>query len=282
MRNLLAGDAGLASQEQRPRSATTAMVAGGRVNDSVVNIGSDGGGEDGDLNGQRGGGCSGEGRLAKRQRVMTSCYSERGANVVHQQAQVLGTERISPAAGQGNVQGEETRPARGEGEAEESTVWGRRLHEFLPQENVAALEAFERQLLVETEAAEAGAGARVTSQGGASSDQYRDVEGGGEGMSRMCLPLRIVSNMMSAQAPSSRGAARNEGPGLAAASKRKTRVSGARGHNLRQGDSMDAAAAPEILFRIGWASSLRPMLSGNYFVIACFLMSFFRPEKRCR
>ena len=67
------------------------------------------------------------------------------------------------------MQGEETRPARGEGEAEESTVWGRRLHEFLPQESVAALEAFERQLLVETEAAEAGAGARVTSQGGASS-----------------------------------------------------------------------------------------------------------------
>lgn len=59
------------TQEQGPRSDATAMVAGGLVSDSIVNIGSDEGGEDG--------------RLAKRQRVETPCNSERGANVVHQQ-----------------------------------------------------------------------------------------------------------------------------------------------------------------------------------------------------
>ena len=284
MRNLLTGNAGLASQEQGPRSDATAMVAGGLVSDSIVNIGSDEGGEDG--------------RLAKRQRVETPCNSERGANVVHQQGHTLGSERISPAVEQGDVQIEDTRLARGEGNAEESAVWGRRLHEFLSQESVPALEVFEGQLLEEDVATEAASEAGPASQGRQSSDQYRGAEADGEGLPRMCLPLRIAGSMMSAQVPSSRGAARNEGPGSAAAdgsgnrrgelrgraSKRKTRTSGARGHDLRQGDSRDGIAPPEIIFRIGWASSLRPMLPGTSvsFIMPCFLMTFFRREQQCR
>ena len=293
MCNLLIGNAGFASQERGPRSAATAMVAGERMNDSIVNIGGDERAEGGDPGSQRRGGCSGEDRLAKRQREGTSCNSERGENVVHQQAHAFGTERLSSAVEHGDVQGD----VQGEDTRLESTVWGRRLHEFLAQESVAALEAFERQLLVEAEAAGAGAAVGTALQGGASSGHYRGAEGGGKGLLRMHLPLQIAGSMRSAQVPSSRGAARNEGPGLAAAdgssdrrsefrrraSKRKTRASGAKGHALRQGTSMDAAAPPEILFRIGWASSLQPMIPGTSlsFVIPCLLMSFLRPEQRC-
>ena len=170
------------------------------------------------------------------------------------------------------------------------------MQEFVSQENVAALEAFERQLLVEASGAGAGAGT-----GRASSDQHRGAEEGGEGQSRMRLPLRIVSSMMSAQVPSSRGATCNGGTDLAVAdrsgdprdegrgclSKRKTRASGARGYDLRQGDSRDVAAAPEILFQIGWASPLRPVLPGTTQSFSqpyspCFLMSFFRRKQAFR
>ena len=92
MRNLLTGDAGFASQEQRPRSAATAMVAGERMTDSVVDIGGDESAEraeDGQPGSQQGGGCSGGDRLAKRQRLGTSCNSERGENFAEKQYAIL-------------------------------------------------------------------------------------------------------------------------------------------------------------------------------------------------
>ena len=119
MCNLLIGNAGFASQERGPRSAATAMVAGERMNDSIVNIGGDERAEGGDPGSQRRGGCSGEDRLAKRQREGTSCNSERGENVVHQQGHAFGTERLSSAVEHGDVQGD----VQGEDTRLERTVW---------------------------------------------------------------------------------------------------------------------------------------------------------------
>jgi hypothetical protein len=248
---------GTVYQAPGPRSATSGRMT---VSIPIADEGGDEGVGEADAgmghDGEWDGGGIGGGRLAKRQKIGTCFNPESFAGRVSE------TVKVSTAVKKGGLRGLEMRSSGGDGGGEESAVWGRRLHEFVSQEEVAVLEAFERQLFVEA----AGAGAGAVAQGGAGLDQHGCAEGGGrESVELACLSLRSLRSMTSCcHAPGAAADGRGRGRGAVreCASKRKTRTSGARGRVLRQGERADVAATSEILFRIGWVSSLRPMMPG--------------------
>jgi hypothetical protein len=273
---------GLAYQAPGPQSAARMMTAIGRMAVSIptADMGGDEGGGEADAcmgpDGELDGGGIGGGRLAKRQKIGTCFNPESSAGRASESV------KVSPAVKKSCSRGLEMRSTEGDGGGEESAVWGRRLHEFVSQEEVAVLEEFERHLFVEAAGEEAGAvveaagaGAGAVGQGGAGSDQHGCAEGGGcESVKVACLPLRIVSSMSScSHAPGAAADGRGGSKGAVreCASKRKTRTSGAQGRGLRQGERENVDATPEILFRIGWVSSLRPMVPGLPFLLFLFL-----------
>jgi hypothetical protein len=254
-------------------------AASGRMTASIstaTDVGGDEGGGEADAgmgpDGEWDGGGIGGGRLAKRQKIGTCFNPESSAGRASESV------KVSPAVKKGGLRGLEMMSTGGDGGGEQSAVWGRRLHEFVSQEEVAVLEAFERQLFVEA----AGTGAGAVGQGGAGSDQHGCAEGRGcESVKLACLSLRSVSSMTSCchvPGAAADGRGGSQWAVRECASKRKTRTSVARGRGLRQGERGDVAGTPEIFFRIGWVSSLRPMMPGLPFLLFLFLSPPLTPS----